>query len=64
MADDDNSFLAWRKKKPLLLKISLALILAGFVLGYTGGVNGSTPLIAGAFALWGAAGAASFFIKS
>jgi uncharacterized membrane protein len=64
MADDTKSFLAWRKKKSLLLKISFALILAGFALGYTGGVNGSTPLIACAFALWGAAGTAALLVKS
>ena len=61
---DDNGFLAWRKKKFLLLQISFALILAGFVLGYIGGVSGNTPLIIGAFALWGAAGAAAFLIKN
>ena len=61
---DDSTFLAWRKKKSLLLKTAFVLILAGFVLGYTGGVSGSVPLIAAAFILWGAAGAASFLIKS
>ena len=60
----DNAFLAWRKKKTLLLKMSLALVLAGFVLGYAGGVSGNILLIALAFVLWGAAGAAAFLIKS
>jgi hypothetical protein len=61
---DNTSFLAWRRKKPLLLKIAFWLILAGFALGYTGGVSGSAPLVACAFALWGAAGAAAFLIKT
>ena len=61
---DDTSFFAWRKKKPLLLKIAFVLILVGFVLGYIGGVSGNTPLIVGAFVLWGAAGAVSFLMKS
>jgi hypothetical protein len=64
MADNTTSFLAWRKKKTLLLKVSFVLILAGFALGYTGGVSDSTPLTACAFVLWGAAGTISFLIKS
>ena len=56
---DDTTFLAWRKKKSLLLKAAFGLTLAGFVLGYIGGVSGNAFLIAGAFALWGAAGAAA-----
>ena len=58
---DDTIFLAWRKKKFLLLKIAFVLILAGFVLGYIGGVSGNMPLMIGAFTLWGMAGAATFF---
>jgi len=61
---DDSTFLAWRKKKPLLLKIAFTLLLAGFVLGYTGGASDSMPLIAGAFALWGAAGITALLMKS
>jgi len=61
---DDTGFSAWRKKKPLLLKIAFVLIFAGFALGYTGGVSGNTALIAGAFALWGAAGVVAVLIKS
>jgi hypothetical protein len=56
---DNAAFLALRKKKPLLLKTAFVLILAGFVLGYIGGVSDSAPLIAAAFTLWGAAGAAA-----
>ena len=61
---DDSGFSVWRKKKPLLLKIAFALILGGFVLGYSGGVSDSMPLIAGAFALWAAAGAVALWIKN
>ena len=61
---DDTAFLAWRKKKNLLLKTAFVLILAGFGLGYAGGDSGSAPLLAAAFALWGAAGAAAFLIKN
>jgi len=60
----DTGFSAWRRKKPLLLKIAFALIFAGFGLGYTGGVSGNTLLIAGAFALWGAAAGVAVLIKS
>ena len=59
----DIPFLAWRKKKSLLLKIAFALILAGFALGYAGGVSGNAPLVVCAFVLWGAAGAAAFLIQ-
>ena len=61
---DKATFLAWRKKRPLLLKISFVLILAGFALGYAGGVNDNAPLVFLAFLLWGGAGAASLMIKS
>ena len=61
---DDATFFAWRKKKSLLLKAAFGLILAGFVLGYIGGVSDSALLIAGAFVLWGVAGAAAFVIKN
>ena len=61
---ETKSFFAWRKKRPLLLKISFVLILAGFVLGYSGGVSGNTFLITAAFLLWGGAGAVSLLMKS
>jgi len=60
---DGATFLAWRKKKSLLLKTAFVLILAGFALGYAGGVSGNTPLIACAFVLWGTAGAVAFLIQ-
>jgi len=60
----DTGFFAWRKKKFLLLKIAFMLFLVGFVLGYTGGISGNTPLIVGAFALWGAAATVAALIKS
>ena len=35
----------------------------GFALGYNGGVQDSLPLICGAFAVWGAAGALAVLVK-
>ena len=60
----DTGFSAWRKKRLLLLKIACGLILVGFALGYSGALSDSAPLIAGAFALWGAAGIIAVLIKS
>ena len=62
--DNAGSFWAWRKKKPFLLKVACALIVAGFVFGYTGGISGNSPCIVAAFALWSLAGAVALSIKS